>query len=124
MRLNLRRTRKKWSADKGWIGVDLDGTLAEYTEWDEGKIGKAVPKMLERVKKWIEEDKEVRIMTARASLDYSTKEDIKLIEDWLEENGIGGLKITNEKDPQMLELWDDRCVQVEPNTGKRVDGKE
>lgn len=23
----------------------------------------------------------------------------------------------------MVELWDDRCVQVIPNTGKRADGK-
>jgi len=122
--MNLNLKLKKWSADKGWIGVDLDGTLAEYTEWDGDKIGKAVPKMLERVKKWIDEGKEVRIMTARASLDYSTKEDIKLIEDWLEENGIGGLKITNEKDPQMLLLYDDRCIQIKQNTGERVDGKE
>ena len=28
------------------------------------------------------------------------------------------------KDYGMVELWDDRAVQVKPNTGERVDGKE
>lgn len=32
------------------------------------------------------------------------------------------LIITNEKDYGMIELWDDRCVQVEINTGRRMDG--
>lgn len=31
--------------------------------------------------------------------------------------------ITNQKDYGMIELWDDRRVQVEPNTGRRVDGR-
>ena len=122
MRLNLKKQGKhKWTKE-GWIGTDLDGTLAEYHGWDDGKIGKAIPKMLERVKKWIADGQEVRIMTARASA--KSPASIKPIEDWLEENGIGGLTITNEKDYEMLELWDDRCVQVIPNTGERADGKE
>ena len=33
------------------------------------------------------------------------------------------LPVTNVKDWHMLELWDDRAVQVEPNTGRRVDGE-
>jgi hypothetical protein len=120
MGLNLKKQGKhKWTKD-GWIAVDLDSTLAEYHGWDEGKIGKVVPKMLERVKKWIEEGQEVRIMTARAS---GSQADIKAIEDWLEENGIGGLEITNEKDFEMILLYDDRCVQVEKNTG-RIIGEE
>ncbi len=34
------------------------------------------------------------------------------------------LEITNSKDLAMLELWDDRCVQLIPNTGRRADGGE
>jgi len=34
------------------------------------------------------------------------------------------LRITCKKDYKMIELWDDRAVQVIPNTGKRADGKE
>ena len=33
----------------GWIGVDLDGTLAEYHGWNGGAIGEPVPAMLARV---------------------------------------------------------------------------
>ena len=122
MRLNLKKQSKNKWTKSGWIGVYLDATLAEYHGWNDDKIGKAVPKMLERVKKWIQEGQEVRIMTARASSDDPAV--IEAIEDWLEENGIGGLAITNEKDFEMIELYDDRCVQIIANTGERVDGKE
>jgi len=50
----------------GWIGVDLDGTLAIYTELTPLlKIGEPIPPMVDRVKRWIAEGHEVRIMTAR-----------------------------------------------------------
>ena len=101
----------------GWIGVDLDGTLA-YHAGGIG-IGRAIGPMLERVKRWIQEGKEVRIMTARASV----PELIPDVEVWLEANGIGGLKVTNVKDFAMLELWDDRAIQIIANTGIRADGK-
>ncbi len=110
--------RYTWTKS-GWVGCDLDGTLAEYHGWDDGKIGKAIPKMLARVKGWIESGQEVRIVTARAA----DNRDIFDIAKWLEENDIGGLTITNEKDFAMVELWDDRCVQVIPNTGERADGR-
>ena len=31
--------------------------------------------------------------------------------------------MTHEKDFRMIQLWDDRCVQVIPNTGLRADGE-
>ena len=37
----------------GWIGVDLDGTLAKYSTWNNGQIGDPIPAMVERVKKWL-----------------------------------------------------------------------
>ena len=113
----------------GWIGVDLDGCLAHYGEWKGPEvIGKPIKKMADRLRKWIKEGREVRIMTARVSSmypDYQTNE--KVIKDWLIENfgeEFGDIEITNEKDGLMVELWDDRCVQVIPNTGERADGKD
>ncbi len=49
------------------IAVDLDGTLAHYDEF-RGKdhIGKPIPKMMERVKKWLDEGQKIVIFTARA----------------------------------------------------------
>lgn len=52
----------------GWIGVDLDGTLAL---WGPGfnesvlEIGEPIAPMVERVKSWLAELIEVRIVTAR-----------------------------------------------------------
>jgi hypothetical protein len=99
----------------GWIGVDLDGTLAEYGgSQDLGKIGKPVPLMLARVKKWIAEGVEVRIMTDRFDLGL---EEIKKIGDWTEIHCGKRLPVTNKKDFAMVELWDDRAVGVRMNLG-------
>ena len=50
----------------GWIGVDLDGTLAEYDKWvSPTHIGKPILRMVKRVQKWLAEGRQVKIMTAR-----------------------------------------------------------
>lgn len=112
----------------GWIGVDLDGTLARYEGWKgTNHIGNPIPKMIERVKQWIEEGKEVRIFTARiadTNNDRNIDEVRILIEEWCYENIGKVLPITNVKDHGMIELWDDRAVQIIPNTGIRADGEE
>lgn len=104
----------------GWIGVDLDKTLAHYGDFhSDGTVGAPIPMMLQRVKKWLAAGKDVRIFTARAS-------DPKLIpqiREWLRMQGLPDLPITNQKDFEMDEYWDDKAVQVIPNTGRRADGK-
>jgi hypothetical protein len=53
----------------GWIGVDLDGTLAQYGKWAGiYYIGKPIPLMMARVKKWLAQGKDIRIFTARVAL--------------------------------------------------------
>lgn len=122
----------------GWIGVDLDGVLAHYNGWNNGEIGTPVPLMVERVKRWLSEGKEVRIFTARVGLSpgaYSLEskrfvdaefvaEETAKIQDWCEKHLGVRLVVTNIKDFAMIELWDDRAVQVIINTGKRADGKD
>lgn len=109
----------------GWIGVDLDGTLAHYTKWEgDTVIGDPIPKMLSRVKRWRKEGKEVRIFTARASSEAkNVKVRIKAVQDWCREHIGEVLPVTCEKDLNMIALWDDRCVQVISNTGLRADTK-
>jgi hypothetical protein len=106
----------------GWIGVDLDGTLARDDEGLlDGEIGSPIPAMVKRVRKWHGAGIEVRIVTARAGT--MTDREKRTLQAWLLEN-IGFIpRITNSKDYQMKELWDDRAVQVIPNTGRRSDGK-
>jgi hypothetical protein len=95
-------------------GVDLDGTLAEYHGWTgDRSVGKAIPKMLSKVKQWIEEGTRVVIFTARAE----DPENIPPIVEWLEYNGIGGLEITNMKTPDISRIYDDRAIQVKRNEG-------
>lgn len=106
---------------KGWIGVDLDGTLAHYDGWRGPEhIGEPIGAMLWRVKKWISDGKNVKLFTARAN----DKESLPYVEAWLKKHGLEGMPITAHKDYSMITLWDDRCVQVEPNTGRRMDGEE
>lgn len=103
--------------DKAWIGVDLDGTLAYHNKFrGPDYIGKPIPIMLYRVRKWIEKGYRVKIVTARAS----DPEAIPAVEAWLKKHGLGDLEVTNQKDYDMVELWDDRAVRVMANTGNPV----
>ena len=108
-------------ASKGWIGVDLDGTLAQYNGWvSPGHIGPPVPLMVARVKKWLLAGMDVRIFTARVSQASDEQAVRRNIEAWCAKYIGKVLPITNVKDYAMVELWDDRAVQVEHNTGKVV----
>ncbi len=99
-----------------WIGVDLDGTLAYYNPGSH-RIGEPILPMVERIHKWLDRGMTVKIVTARASV----PEHIPAVVDWLQEHNLPALEVTNQKDYFMLELWDDRAVQVIPNTGQPID---
>lgn len=102
----------------GWIGVDLDGTLAHYDGWVSIEhIGEPIPLMVNRVLEWIEDGRDVRIFTARAAHDPDGNA-VGAIEDWCEKYLGKVLPVTNKKDYEMIELWDDRAIAVEHNTGR------
>lgn len=105
--------------EEGWIGVDLDGTLAEYHGWSDD-IGAPITAMVDRVKAWLAEGRDVRIMTARGTgvnsqHNYAQR---KKIRQWCEANLGQALVITHSKDQHMEALYDDRAVGVEKNTGR------
>ena len=107
----------------GWIGVDLDGTLAFYDGWKNGgRIGEPIPTMAARVRQWLNEGKDVRIVTARVSgrNDDEVKFETQRIQDWTQLHFKCRIPVTSSKDFRMVELWDDRAVQVEKNTGRVV----
>jgi len=111
------------SSKQGWIGVDLDGTLAHYDEWRGIQhIGAPVAAMVDRVKRWLAEGREVRIFTARVSARSPAERSaaVLIIRDWCRENLGVALEVTHEKDFAMIELWDDRAVAVEANTGRAL----
>ena len=110
---------------QGWIGVDLDGTLAHFEEWEGiAHIGPPVPLMVQRVRRWLDQGIEVRIFTARVGgpIEAATLARPH-IERWCLEHIGEILPITATKDFGMYELWDDRVVQVERNTGRRMDNE-
>ncbi len=109
----------------GWRGVDLDGTLAFYDGWKGiGHIGEPIPKMLERVKGWLAKGELVAIVTARVALPGERVQARVAIEAWCLKYLGQVIPVTHTKNFGMFELWDDRAVQIIPNTGERADGRE
>lgn len=99
----------------GWIGVDLDGTLATYgtfSTWQ--RIGRPVKEMVKRIRHWQALGYEVRIVTARATMEDA----IAPIKQWLRKRKLGELVVTCQIDRDCLQLWDDRAVGVVRNTGQ------
>lgn len=103
----------------GWIGVDLDGTLAKTGGLEE--IGEPIPLMVDRVKAWLKNGREVRILTARVG-GLQTEQEVEYwreaIKTWCLRHLGQALEVTAQKDYEMIELWDDRAIPVEKNTGK------
>lgn len=108
---------KDWEImSKQWVGCDLDGCLAEWGGWKGSThIGLPIPAMLARVKAMLAKGITVKIFTARVCTpDIDT---INAIKDWCKEHIGQVLEITNAKDYDMIAAYDDRCIQVEQNTG-------
>lgn len=128
----------------GWIGVDFDGTLAAYDGWvSPTHCGEPIAPMVDRVQRWRKEGREVRIFTARvfpltvvindgdlAALRASVSgapgrvaqalDAVEAIQHWSRRHLGEVLPVTCVKDYGMIELYDDRAVQVRPNTGELV----
>lgn len=120
--------------DLGWIGVDFDKTLAYYESHTFPDLGLPIDMMVNRVREWLRQGREVRIFTARVAHDGTAKRMLeasrqhRAIEDWCMKHIGCVIPVTNVKDWRMDELWDDRAVQVLPNLGialqDRVDSLE
>lgn len=112
----------------GWIGIDLDGTLASYASRQWPVIGEPVPAMLALVKDLLDQGREVRIFTARVGHlftngatreEYDDAEEQKtLVQAWCLKHLGRVLPVTAVKDYNMDLIYDDRAVTVEKNTGR------
>lgn len=121
---------------EGYILVDMDGTMFKYTEWTKwNEFGEPIPLMIDRVKRWLAEGKDVRVFTARCPLPHEEdKEHVcrKSGEKWTGvqmkyaialhcEKHVGQrLRSQCYKDLNAIEIWDDRAVGVEANTGRTL----
>lgn len=132
----------------GWIGVDFDGTLAKHDKWmGPDHAGDPIQPMIDRVLEWRKEGREVRIFTARIypilwvpvdgpSCEWQLPDTglalsaerlknaniaARFLREWCRRHFGEVLPLTCVKDYAMMELWDDRCTQVEKNTGRVLD---
>lgn len=123
-----------------WIGVDFDETLRRYDD-------SPIAPMVDRVKRWLADGLDVRIVTARMyepqhhEFDFpqdftdacvensrwrtanggpTIEHQRELVQRWCEKHVGRRLPVRYGKGPGMIELWDDKAVAVEPNTGRRV----
>lgn len=98
----------------GWVGVDFDGTLCAMN-------GTPVPKMVERIKRFLAQGVEVRIVTARVNSrmtfehQYSHRSYIQI---WCDRHLGQVLEVQAEKDYDMIILYDDRAIAVQTDTGE------
>ena len=106
-----------------YIGVDFDGTLALHESGAPiDHVGAPIPRMVERVKKWLADGTEVRIITARVAPTYEDADEQRaMIWTWCREHLGVELPVQAHKCGGMSELWDDRAVQVQRNTGASID---
>jgi len=117
----------------GWIGVDFDGTLAHHTTWKGGEhLGEPIRRTVNRVRNLLRRGYDVRIFTSRVGVTGETNalgetadeafaaRQRELIEAWCEAHIGRKLPVTAQKDFNLLWIYDDRCTQLEPNTGVMV----
>jgi hypothetical protein len=71
--------------------------------------------MLDLVQKLLDDGEEVVIFTARCHDGKSSTKDY--VKQWLKDNGLPDLEVTNEKRPDMEKFYDDKAVEVETNKG-------
>jgi hypothetical protein len=103
----------------GWVGFDLDGTLAVYDGWKGVEhVGAPVPPMVAIARDFLAAGVPIRIVTARVSVPEQADAARAAIEAWcLEHLGVV-VPVTCTKDFQMLVLYDDRAISVQKNTGR------
>lgn len=108
------------------IALDLDKSTAFYeSKWRAKKIGPILEPMKQNILKWLDKGYKVSIFTARVEglfgRDINQKlealEQIQMISDWLEANGLPRLPITALKLKSFTHFIDDKAFHVEPNTG-------
>lgn len=98
---------------KPWIGIDLDGTLAEAKH--NGEIGDPISSMVALVQNILDGGEfDVKIFTARADHDDG-KEEVKA---WLEKHKLPDLPVTCRKDRNTVLILDNIAARVKHNKGE------
>lgn len=101
-----------------WVGVDFDGTWSSTDNPGHFvppyPLGEATPLMTLRVRIMRKAGLRVKLFTARAA----SPEAVSKLQIWMEKAIGEVLEVTDRKDYQMIRFFDDRALQVVPNTGR------
>lgn len=106
----------KSAPQEAWVGIDLDGTLAEYNGWKGIEhIGRPIMPIVYLIQSLVANGIKVRIFTARCqegpkAIEYITK--------WCYDYVGLALPVTDKKDFGLIAIIDDRATGVEMNTGR------
>lgn len=107
--------------------VDLDGTLAHFEKWDGPTvIGKPIPKMVQKVKKWLAQGDKITIFTSRIYPDgkFTQPEECEAakneVENWCVRFLGVKLDVTYQKGVFDI-LYDDRAEHIVLNTGETTE---
>jgi len=108
-------------------GVDLDKTTATYDTWKGPEhIGEPIPLMQVRIAAWFANGDAVDVFTARMHPSHGDEEtaaaEVAIRAWYMKVFGQEPREVTCEKNPKWDDIWDDKTVQVVPNTGERADG--
>lgn len=107
-------------SEKEYVGVDLDGTQAHYTNWKGLEhIGEPIPRMVSYVKFLLENNIQVVHFTARVASADPDKVLLakQFIDDWSMKVYGRALPITAVKDRFMAAYYDDKAYNVRINEG-------
>lgn len=116
--MSIKRIKALAANADGWIGVDLDGTLAYYDQWrGPTHIGAPIAEMVDRVRRWLRQGRDVRVFTARIADPSQADVAIAAIDRFCIENFGRKLPVVCQKDMAMVEIWDDRAIRVVKNEG-------
>lgn len=105
--------------------VDFDGTISSHksidlNDYDPGKVGAPIERMIRRIKAWLAEGIEVVILTARVHPchgEENIQKSREAIRNFCIEHIGQELNITCEKSPKFDEIWDDKAVRVDVDEG-------
>ena len=118
---------KNFDKEKNWMAVDFDGCLHLRPQSEPFTVlGEPIQPMVDLVKEWLANGIMVRIFTARVShiQQWGIEDDVELqrtlVEDWCEKYIGQKLEVTNMKDGLCYQIYDDRAVCVERNTGRII----
>ena len=102
------------------FAFDLDGTIAEYNGWDKAdghRIGNPIPAIIKVIKDLRAKGERCVIFSARATVPEARS----YIEAYCLEHIGEILPMQNTKTLDIVQIWDDRAISVQHNTGKWLD---